>query len=81
MKILRTDSQGGSYDNERLKIVRSILQYYKYENIDLIHDHKGTLTVIWKKDPTDNDKEHLLRIWEAMGESCIEHKLLTYIDL
>jgi hypothetical protein len=81
MKILRTDSGGGSYADERLKIIKSICEYFKYNNIDLLHDHKGCLTVIWKTEPTENDKDHLLRIWEVMAESQIEHKLITYIDL
>jgi hypothetical protein len=82
MKILRTDGGGGSHDNERLKIVRTILEYFGwYEHIDLLHDHKGTLTVVWTKEPTDNEKDHLLKIWDVMAEDQIEHKLLTYIDL
>ena len=82
MKILRTDGGGGSHDDERLKIVRSILNYFGwYEHIDLLHDHKGTLTVVWINEPTENEKKHLSDIWEVMSENLIEHKLITYIDL
>lgn len=81
MEILRTDGQGATYNNQRLEIVKNIVEYFSYDHIELLHDHKGTLIVCWSKEPTKNEKEHLLRIWEVMAESEIEHKLITYIDL
>jgi len=81
MKILRTDGGGEDYANERLKIVRSTLNYFSINHIHLLHDHKGTLTVVWEKHPSDEDKKKIVEIWETMCEYDIEHKLITYINL
>jgi len=81
MKILRTDGGGESHSDERLKMVRNILIYFDITNIDLLHDHKGDLTVFWKTEPTKNQKEKAIEIWETFNEFNVEHKLVTYIDL
>jgi hypothetical protein len=81
MKILRTDGAGEDYANERLKIVRSTLNYFSINHIHLLHDHKGTLTVVWEKLPSVDDKKKIVEIWETMCEYEINHKLLTLSDL
>jgi hypothetical protein len=81
MKILRTDGGGGNHADERLKLVRSFLNYYSINKIYLLHDHKGLLTVIWEESPTEFEKTKVSDIWEIMGECYIEHKLVNYINL
>jgi hypothetical protein len=81
MKILRTDGGGEDLSNERLRMVRNILIYFDIKNIDLLHDHKGILTVFWKLVPNDFEKNKVTEIWVTFNEYEIEHKLVTYIDL
>lgn len=83
MKILRTcgGGDGGDHSNERLKIVRNILNHFSINHIDLLHDHKGTLTVFWQREPSGHDKSKVTEIWAVFAEYEIEHKLITYIDL
>lgn len=81
MKILRTDGGGESLSNERLKMVKRILIYFEITNIDLLHDHKGLLTIVWKSEPNIFQKEKVISIWELFHEYEIEHKILTSVDL
>lgn len=45
-----------------------------YGNPDLLnkivslHDHKGDLTVEWKEQPKDGEKEIIAKAWKNMGE-------------
>ena len=42
-----------------------------------LHDHKGTLTVTWRSDPTDGEKEILSKAWCSRigdGADNVEHK-------
>jgi hypothetical protein len=81
MKILRSDSGGETSANERLKNVRNILLYFDIDKINLLHDHKGLLTVFWEKVPSDFEKEKVKDVWELFHEYEVEHKLITYTDL
>ena len=81
MNILRTDGGGATYENKRLEIIRDILIYHEIFHINLLHDHKGILIVVWEKEPSNVDKIIVSNIWKIFNELEIEHKLVTYIDL
>lgn len=81
MKLLRTDSGGENFTDERLAILKKMLLYYQITKIFKLHDHKGLLTVTWIDMPTKNEIEKVNEAWEFFNESEIEHKLLTVIDL
>jgi hypothetical protein len=81
MNILRTDGGGASTKNKRLKIIREILKYHEINHINLLHDHKGILIVVWEKEPSNIDKITLTNTWKLFNEIEIEHKLVKYIDI
>lgn len=37
-----------------------------YKKIDSIYDHKGNLTIAWKKEPSKKEKEYLQKAWESI---------------
>lgn len=46
--------------------------------IEELRDHKGTLTVKWKTEPTDGEKEILLKSWMSIvgdGSNNVEHEI------
>lgn len=81
MKILRTDSGGESFTNERLRTLRKMIMYFEIKNIYMLHDHKGMLTVIWESEPSANDLKKVSEAWEFFNEYEIYHKLVTFIEL
>jgi hypothetical protein len=81
MKILRTDGGGESFTDERLRTLRKMLIQVDINNIYLLHDHKGILTVIWDSIPNDYDKTKVTDAWEFLNEYEIEHKIVTFKDL
>ena len=82
MRILRTDSGGEIYTDERLITLRRMLSYFEIKNIYLLHDHKGMLTVIWESEPNRTQLKHVSNAWEYFGEhEDIEHKLITFKQL
>lgn len=81
MKILRTDSGGESFTNDRLRTLRKMIMYFEIKNIYMLHDHKGMLTVIWESEPNVNDLKKVSEAWEFFNEYEIYHKLVTFIEL
>lgn len=81
MKILRTDSGGESFTNDRLRTLRKMIMYFEIKNIYMLHDHKGMLTVIWESEPNANDLKKVSEAWEFFNEYEIYHKLVTFIEL
>ena len=81
MKILRTDGGGESFTDERLRTLRKMLLNLKINNIYLLHDHKGLLTVIWDSIPNNYDKTKVTDAWEFFHEYEIEHKIVSFKDL
>jgi hypothetical protein len=81
MKILRTDGGGESHTDERLRTLRKMLLNFEIDNIYLLHDHKGLLTVVWENVPNNKSKHKVEQAWEYFHEYEIEHKLITYINL
>jgi hypothetical protein len=81
MKILRTDSGGENFTNERLQIMRKMLGYFEIKNIFMLHDHKGMLTVTWEVEPTLNEKYKVIEAWNFFNEFSIEHKIIIFKEL
>lgn len=42
-------------------------------NIEAVHDHKGTIEVTWKKQPTDFEKESIARAWGICANEIAEN--------
>jgi hypothetical protein len=81
MKILRTDGGGESFTNERLRTLRKMLIQVDINNIYLLHDHKGILTVVWHSLPNPYDKQKVEIAWAFLNEYEIEHKIVTFENL
>ena len=81
MRILRTDGGGENFADERLQTVRRMLQYYDIKNIYLLHDHKGSLTIVWESEPTTRQLEILKSAWNFFDEYEIENKIVEYKTL
>lgn len=81
MKILRTDSGGENFTNERLQMIRKMLGYFEIKNIYLLHDHKGILTVTWEEEPTQNEKLKVEQAWQFFNEFNIEHRIIIFKQL
>lgn len=64
MRILRTDGGGESYADERLRTLRKMLTYHELKHIYMLHDHKGILTVIWEKEPKEEEKQIIRDGWK-----------------
>jgi hypothetical protein len=43
-----------------------------------LHDHKGTLTIVWFDEPTDEQKQYFVSAWRSkVGDEsiCVEHEI------
>ena len=48
------------------------------DKVSKLHDHKGTMTVTWKTQPTDGEKEIFLKAWKSSigdGADNVEHEV------
>jgi hypothetical protein len=50
-----------------------------YNKIESINDYKGSLTITWKTEPSDNEKDYLQKAWRSIVTdyegNLIEHKI------
>jgi hypothetical protein len=79
MILVRTCGGGTSHNDERLKLLKQMVEYYDSvsNNIFKLHDHKGILTVYWFKNPSENEVEILNEAWSYLGEPDINHKVVV----
>lgn len=80
MKTMLEDVAVDAYSAEddaeyrgRIARLNRVLGYIYAENGSLedikgIHDHKGSLTVVWKKEPNASSREKFYRAWEECNE-------------
>ena len=67
--LLRTDGSGSSTDDKRLKLFADMLSFrgqynsWDFSNIEMLHDHKGLLTVTWSIRPKKEDVKELDEMW------------------
>lgn len=84
MIIVRTDGSGTFHSDDRLKLLKQMIEYhdiYKLsKKIFKLHDHKGNLSVYWFEFPTDSEKKIVLDAWEFLCEYNIEHFLIKIIE-
>jgi len=48
------------------------------EKIVQLHDHKGSLIVVWTEEPTDAEKDYFVRAWQSkIGDESprVEHEV------
>jgi hypothetical protein len=48
------------------------------DKISKLHDHKGTMTVFWKEQPTDREKKMFSKAWMSRigdGADNVEHQI------
>ncbi|NIA10700.1 MAG: hypothetical protein GWP10_13475 [Nitrospiraceae bacterium] len=62
--------------------VQALADYYGNKQVlgkvSELHDHKGTMTVFWKEQPTDGEKEMFLKAWYSDigdGADNVEHQI------
>lgn len=69
IKLLRTDGGRSSTDDNRLKLLAQMLEFrgqynsWDFSKIELLHDHKGMLTVTWSEVPKIEDVWEVNSIW------------------
>lgn len=80
MRILRTDGGGENFADERLQALRKMLIYHNLK-IYMLHDHKGTLRVIWEDRPSEDQKETLKKAWEFFSEYEVTHSVITFNNI
>ena len=82
MHIQRTSGSELDYENERLKKLRALLIKKEINNIHLLHDNEGLLTIVWITKPTLFQKASVALIWsDVFEEDEIEHQLYNNIYL
>lgn len=86
MNTILTSSDGsGTNENHRIKRLERVIKAYnifKYGLrvkslviVDSLHDHKGILTVTWKEEPNEEEKELIKSLWAIENEYEIEHTI------
>lgn len=82
IRISHNDDLPGHRREKRLLFLLGYLSalapFYKdtkelMNNIEAVHDHKGTLSITWKNKPLDSEKRLITRGWDACGEIGIIH--------
>jgi hypothetical protein len=64
---------------ERLGLVCATLRYQQpgcCDDIERLHDHKGTLSVFWRAYPTLERVELVNKIWRSLNEWHVEHHVV-----
>lgn len=79
MKVRRTCGGGENFTDERLKVIRSVLNHLGLSDaIYELHDHKGLLSVYWKIIPKDYDIQKINDVWGIFEEHYIHHYVGSY---
>lgn len=72
--------------NQVIGFVAALADHYGNKRllgkVSHLYDHKGDLTVTWKKQPTDGEKEFFLKAWESRigdGAGNVVHEVKSTI--
>lgn len=87
MNTILTSSDGsGINENKRIQRLDRIIKAYhilKYGlnigslvSIDSLNDHKGMLTITWKDEPDEEEKNLITSLWAIEKESEIVHVII-----
>jgi hypothetical protein len=84
MIIVRTCGSGTDYNDDRLKLLKQMIEYHSHydlsKKIFKLHDHKGDLSVYWFEMPTDGEKKVVIDAWEFLCECNIQHFLMKITE-
>lgn len=84
MIIVRTCGSGTDYNDERLQLLKKMIEFPEHEELNKkifkLHDHKGDLSVYWYENPTESQKEHVKHAWEYLRECNVEHYVITITE-
>lgn len=83
MIILRSCGSGMDYQNERLKLLRTNVEYMVNSasaKIFKLYDHKGELRVYWFSKPTNEDITTLNDLWALLEPSEVLHFQVTILE-
>lgn len=78
MILVRTDGSGSHHEDERLQLLKTMVEHYyrhhpKGHRIFKLHDHKGKLSVYWFETPATDDVEFMNDSWKYFYETEVEH--------
>ncbi len=82
-------TQGGGDLHRLSRVIGYIAAIEDIENhrflhkVKKLHDHKGELTVYWKEEPTDAEKDFMVKAWESKigdGGGPVKHELIQVIS-
>lgn len=84
MITVRTCGSGTDYNDERLQLLKKMIEYYSNYQLDKkifkLHDHKGCLSVYWYEIPPKNEQSLLESAWNFLNEYQIEHFVITITE-
>jgi len=83
MITVRSCGSGMDYENERLKLLRTNVEYMVNSasaKIFKLYDHKGDLSVYWFSTPTKKDIETINDLWALLEPSKVLHYEVTILD-
>jgi hypothetical protein len=81
MIVYRTSGNDKIYNDDRLNLINQIIKdyyVYLYDKINILQDHKGLLSVYWNIQPSEDEKDFILKIWNVFHEDYIEHFVISY---
>jgi hypothetical protein len=56
---------------------------YFFEKVESLYDHKGEITITWRKQPSDKQKDFFSKAWFSQigdGSLSVEHVIKMQID-
>ncbi len=83
MITVRTCGSGTSYTDERLQLLRRMVEYTINEasaKIFKLHDHKGHLNVYWFSMPSEWDVEQMDKLWDVLDPDGVSHRVITILQ-
>ena len=81
MIVYRTSGNDKIYNDDRINLIHQIIKDYNvylYDKINILQDHKGLLSVYWNVQPSEDEKDFILKIWNVFHEDYIEHFVISY---
>lgn len=83
MLTVRTSGSGTNHNDERLKLLRTNVEYLiplAASKIFKLHDHKGDLSVYWFSTPRNEDVKMINELWSVFEPSDVLHFEITILE-